>query len=57
MISTHYVLVSETSETPFFLRFLRPALHVGESVGNVGNLYSFLRSYAPCCAAVSGGAE
>lgn len=26
---------------------------VGFGVGNVGNLYSFLRSYAPRCAAVS----
>lgn len=40
-----------------FLQILRSALHVGRSVGNVGNF--FIVSYVPTprCAAVFGGAK
>ncbi len=45
MKSYSYSLVSETSETTTFLHFLRSALLMGKSVGNVGNNYNV--SYVP----------
>lgn len=41
MKTNNYAAVSETSEMPYFLRFLRSAPQKGLGVGNVGNTYRF----------------
>ena len=38
-----------------FLQILRPALHVGDTVGNVGNTYRFPTFRRPRCATLSEG--
>lgn len=60
MKSVSYGMASETSKQRFLhVSYTFPTVphRVGLGVGNVGNLYSFLRSYAPRCADVCGGAK